>query len=67
MIKFLSTKPKGEPITADEVIIDGGMPCGNCGEWRILLRRTHETPVIEQCGNCHDEEFDLYSIEDDGP
>lgn len=57
-VKFLSNET-GERSSAD-VIVDGGMQCGNCIAWRILKHRPMESPMIERCWNCGDEEFDLW-------
>jgi len=41
----------------NEVIMDGGLICPNCKQWRLLADRE-----IEACEECKDEAFDIYLV-----
>lgn len=53
----------------ERVFSDGGDICGNCGQWRILKRKPWEslTVTIEECGNCHDEEYNIFDVAESDP
>lgn len=46
-------------IPIHEIITDGGLYCGNCGEWRNLATINKSPHMILTCRNCGDESFDL--------
>lgn len=49
------------------VIENNGTECGNCGEWRILKLEDGILRIIEECVQCHDEAYDIFEAEDEGP
>jgi hypothetical protein len=50
----------------DVVIANRGLLCGNCGQWRLLVKQplepNRDPHIIETCPHCGDEAFDIFDV-----